>query len=194
MPKHQIDKTGLPQLILMIMPMVQVRFEQAVYGSFPFWHRGYGVLARSVGCRSEWLAELRTICQRYGESPAGTPQADSLFALRLRSGPWMIVGVHPLGFDDRDRPGALAFHALFIGRWAYRWAGADPFAFAGAMRRNWCPADQHRSLLSGRWTIRRTNQRLPPSNRAATNPGQPLALIVTALTGAPGCRPVKRAD
>ena len=29
----------------------------------------------------------------------------------------------------------MAFHALFVGPWAYRWAGADPFAFAGAIRR-----------------------------------------------------------
>ena len=91
------------------------------------------MLARSAGCRPEWLAELRTACQRYGEPPTGAAQADGLFALRLESGPWMIVGVHPQGCDDRDRPGALAFHALFVGRWAYRWAGADPFAFAGAI-------------------------------------------------------------
>ena len=36
-----------------------VRFEQAVYGSFPFWNRGYGVLARSAGCRPEWLADAQ---------------------------------------------------------------------------------------------------------------------------------------
>ena len=48
-----------------------IRFEQAVYGSFPFWNRGYGVLAHSTGCRPEWLAELRDVCQRYGEPPTG---------------------------------------------------------------------------------------------------------------------------
>ena len=47
-----------------------LHFEQAVYGSFPFWNRGYGVLAHSAGCRPEWLAELRHVCQRYGEPPA----------------------------------------------------------------------------------------------------------------------------
>ena len=55
----------------MIKLPVKVRFEQAVYGSFPFWHRGYAVLAHSAGCRPEWLAELRTVCQRCGEPPAG---------------------------------------------------------------------------------------------------------------------------
>jgi len=166
----------------MILPTVQVRFEQAVYGSFPFWHRGYGVLARSAGCRPEWLAELRTVCQRYGEPLAGTPQADGLFALPLKSGPWMIVGVHPLGCDDRDRPGALAFHALFVARWAYRWAGADPFAFASVLRRDWGPADQDRGLPAGCWTIRRANRRSSPSNPAMDTGQERLALIVTALT------------
>jgi len=166
----------------MIMPTVQVRFEQAVYGSFPFWHRGYGVLAQSARCRPEWLAELRTVCQRYGEPPAGTPPADGLFALPLKSGPWMIVGVHPLGCDDRDRPGALAFHALFVGRWAYRWAGADLFAFAAATRPDWSPADQDRSLPTGCWTIRRASRRSSPSNPAIDTGDQRLAAIVTALT------------
>ncbi len=78
----------------MIKLPVNVRFEQAVYGSFPFWNRGYAVLAHSAGCRPEWLAELRTACQRCGEPPAGLIPADSLFALRLQCGP----------VDDRGRP------------------------------------------------------------------------------------------
>ena len=114
-----------------------MRFEQAVYGSFPFWNRGYGVLAHSPGCRPEWLAELRTVCQRFGEPPAGTPHVEGLFALRLRSGPWLVAGVHSQGCDDRGRPGALAFHGLFIGRFAYAWAGSDPFAFKHQIRHNW---------------------------------------------------------
>jgi hypothetical protein len=162
----------------MCMPTVQVRFEQAVYGSFPFWNRGYGVLARSVRCRPEWLAELRIVCQRYGEPPPGTPQADCLFALRLKSGPWMIVGVHPLGHDDRGRPGALGFHALFVGRWAYRWAGADPFDFARAIQREWSSADEDRSLPSGCLTIRRS----APSTPTMATGDNRAAAIVTALT------------
>ena len=85
----------------------KVRFEQAVYGTFPFWHRGYGVLAHSAGCRPEWLAELRTVCQRFGEPPAGGREADAIFALRLERGPVLIAGVHPQGRDDQERPGAL---------------------------------------------------------------------------------------
>jgi hypothetical protein len=166
----------------MIKLPVKVRVEQAVYGSFPFWNRGYGVLAGSAGCRPEWLAELRIACQRYGEPPTGTAQADGLFALPLQSGPWMIVGVHPLGCDDRDRPGALAFHALFIRRWAYWWAGSNPFAFAGAIGRDWCAADQGRCLPSGCWPVRRTNRGASLPNPAETNGDQRLPLIVTALT------------
>src|SRR4051794_29680325 len=93
---------------------VQVRYEQAVYGSFPFWDRGYAVLAHSPGCRPEWLAGPRTARPPYGEPPAGAAEAPALFALRLERGPWLIVGVGPQGHDDRGRPGALAFHALFV--------------------------------------------------------------------------------
>src|SRR6516225_5989140 len=105
-----------------------VRYEQAVYGSFPFWNRGYAVLARSALCRPEWVNALRLAAQRFGEAPAGIIEQDCFFASRLPRGPWMIVGVFPQGCDDRGRPGALAFHAIFVSHWSYRWVGANPFA------------------------------------------------------------------
>jgi len=98
---------------LSVSPVV-IRYEQAVYGSFPFWDRGYAILAQSPGCRPEWVAELRAACQRFGDRPAGVSTVGGLFALRMSSGPWMIVGVGSPGSDDRGRPGALAFHALFV--------------------------------------------------------------------------------
>lgn len=119
------------------MARVAVDYEQAVYGSFPFWDRGYAVLAHSPGCRPEWLASLRDACQRFGERPAGAIEAPSLYAIRRDSGPWMIVGVRPQGRDDQGRPGALAFHALFIDPRAYRRAGACPFDFVPALRGDW---------------------------------------------------------
>jgi hypothetical protein len=164
----------------MIKLPLTVRFEQAVYGSFPFWHRGYAVLAHSAGCRPEWLAELRTVCQRCGEPPAGLSPADSLFALRLKCGTWMIVGVHPQGCDDQDRPGAVAFHALFVGRWAYRWIGADPFALAGALRRDWSAADRDRALPVITWTTGGTKTASAPIPASEDDPR--LAQIVGALT------------
>jgi hypothetical protein len=135
----------------MINLLLTIRFEQAVYGSFPFWNRGYSFLCRSAGCRPEWLAEMRMACQRYGEPPSGLAEADSLFTLRLASGPWMIVGVRLHGLDDQDRPGAMSFHGLFVGRWAYLLAGANPFAFAPAIRREWTSADQDRSMPAVRF-------------------------------------------
>lgn len=114
-----------------------VPFEQAVYGSFPFWDRGYAILAQSPGCRPEWLGELRAACQRYGERPPGAAEAGGLFALRLASGPWMIVRPSEQGCDDQGRPGALAFHALFVSPAHYRKAGYDPFRFAGALVSEW---------------------------------------------------------
>ncbi|HWE37250.1 MAG TPA: hypothetical protein VG406_11845, partial [Isosphaeraceae bacterium] len=116
---------------------VTVRFEQAVYGSFPFWDRGYDLLAHSPGCRPEWLAELKTICQGYGERPLGAAGAGGLFATQLRSGPWLVVGPAEQGLDDRGRPGAVAFHALFVEPRAYRKTGFDPFAFLDQFRRDW---------------------------------------------------------
>jgi hypothetical protein len=164
----------------MIKLPVKVRVEQAVYGSFPFWHRGYAVLAHSAGCRPEWLAELRTVCQRCGEPPAGLIPTDSLFALRLKCGPWMIVGTCPQGRDDQDRPGALAFHALFVGRWAYRWIGSDPFAFAPAMRGDWSAGDRDRTLPAVTWTAGRTE--VPTPSTPASDDDPRLAQFVNALT------------
>jgi hypothetical protein len=148
------------------MPLI--RFEQAVYGSFPFWDRGYGILARSADCRPEWLAALKTACQRFGERPAGIADADGLFAKRIDGGPWMIVGVSPQGDDDAGRPGALAFHALLIGRWTYALAGADPFVFSGLLRRDWSREDRGTTLPPGRAIIRRAGC------RASTDPAASL--------------------
>src|SRR4029077_2170877 len=107
-------------------------------------------------------------------------EEDGLFAMRLERGPWMIVGVSPQGCDDQDRPGALAFPSLFVGRWTYWWAGADPFAFAEALRRDWSRSDLDAILCSGCWTIRRA------TFRRSSNPDPPrhnerFAPIVTAL-------------
>jgi hypothetical protein len=162
----------------MINLPVRIRFEQAVYGTFPFWNRGYSVLALSTGCRRDWLAEMRTVCQRYGEPSPGVTGADSFFALRLRCGPWMIAGAYPRGNDDHDRPGALAFHALFVSPWAYRRVGANPFVFDGVLRREWFPADQDRTLPAGFWTPH--EPRIRVSSDLDDDPR--LARILLALT------------
>src|SRR4051812_11770256 len=118
---------------------MDILLEQLVYGSFPFWDRGYDVLARSPGCRPEWVADVLAACQRFGEAPAGVTPAPALFALPLPSGPWAIVGVEPQGADDRGRPGALAFHALLVNPEDYQRSGSNPFVFASSLRRAWSP-------------------------------------------------------
>ena len=50
---------------------MDILLEQLVYGSFPFWDRGYDVLARSPGCRAEWVADVLAACRQFGEAPAG---------------------------------------------------------------------------------------------------------------------------
>lgn len=130
---------------------VEIRYEQAVYGSFPFWDRGYSILAHSPGCRPEWLVGLRAACQQFGERPAGAAEASALFALKLDAGPWLIVGISPQGEDDRGRPGALAFHALFLDPRDYRRAGGNPFDFAPLLRKDWTAETE--TLPTGVWAV-----------------------------------------
>jgi hypothetical protein len=127
-----------------------ILLEQLVYGSFPFWDRGYDVLARSPGCRAEWVADVLAACRRFGEAPAGVTPAPAIFSLRLPSGPRAIVGIEPQGLDDRGRPGALAFHALLVDPRDDRKAGSSPFAFAGALRRDWSAGT---TLAAIPWTV-----------------------------------------
>src|SRR5262245_31693058 len=92
----------------------KVRYEQSVYGSFQFWSKGYGVLAKSPGCRPEWIQGLQNACQKFGEPPLGVIGDCGVFAMPLPDKTWMIVGAHSPGTDDRGRSGALTFHALFV--------------------------------------------------------------------------------
>ena len=114
-----------------------IHVEQAVYGSFPFRGQGYAMLSASPGCRAEWLADFRAACQNLGERPASAAETPALFALRLPSGPWVVAGVFPQGRDDRGRPGALAFHGLFLSPRAYRSFEADPFRLADRLKSDW---------------------------------------------------------
>ena len=144
-----------------------VAYEQAVYGSFRFWDRGYAVLARSGGCRPEWIQWLKGACQRIGERPPGFGELESLWALRMPGGAWMVVGMFPQGVDDRGRPGAQAFHALFVSRWAYWRAGANPFVFAPALRGDWEGADRDRLLPTDRLVLAGGDQ---PAEREPDDP------------------------
>jgi len=154
-------------------PSPVARFEQAVYGSFSFRDQGYGLLAWSPGCRDGWLAEFRAACQNLGERPAGVPEAPGVFALRLAGGPWAVVGVFPQGSDDRGRPGALAFHGLFLAPREYRKAGCDPFALVGALRDDWSAATPQ-ALPAGSWGVE------PPREAAGADPLAPE--VARALT------------
>ena len=72
----------------------------------------------------------------------------------------MIVGVSPQGEDDRGRPGALAFHALFLDPHDYRRAGGNPFDFASLLRKDWTAETQ--TLPSGVWTVEPAEPSPPP--------------------------------
>jgi len=153
---------------------VSIRYEQAVYGSFPFWDKGYAILARSPGCRDEWIADLRAVCQHYGERPAGAAEAGGVLALKLPSGPWAIIGPCPQGCDDQGRPGALAFHALFVSGSDYRKAGAFPFNLARNLGKDW--SAEATSLPSGSLVL----DTVPPADPSATENPQ-AARIAEAL-------------
>ncbi len=120
---------------------VRVRYEQAVYGSFPFWDKGYAILARSPGCRDEWIDEFRRICGLMGEKHTGAIDAASFFSTELGDrGPRIAALAFPTGNDDQGRPGAVAFHALFLDRRDFDRIAADPFALRSALRSDWTAA------------------------------------------------------
>jgi hypothetical protein len=63
-----------------------------------------------------------------------------MFALPLPvpgRGPWVVVGVSGTGRDDLGRPGALAFHGLFVEPRELRRSRLGPFALLGALRDDW---------------------------------------------------------
>lgn len=141
---------GVERGRIRIMP--RIAYEQAVYGSFPFWNRGYAMLAHSPGCRAGWLKEFERACQRYGEPGHGVSASGAMFAMRLPDRrAWMVVGVAPQGSDDRGRPGALAFHGLFVTSRELRKSRLGPFALTGAFREEWGP--ETTALESGVWPV-----------------------------------------
>jgi hypothetical protein len=88
----------------------------------------------------------------------------------------MIVQADSLGCDDQGRPGATAFHALFVGSWSYRRAGADPLAFAPAFRSDWTLDDHQRPLPPG--SFRPAAGRKDPSAKPDPRVGPILAALV----------------
>ena len=144
---------------------MRIWFEQAVYGSFAFWNRGYGVLAHSAGCRPEWLAELRSVCQRYGEPPTGADRIGRL--LRITAQEWSLAD-RGRSFSRLRRPwpsrcaGVSCPVRQQVGLSGS--AGSNPFAFEREIRGDWCEHDQHRPLPRGQLTVligpaARTNRR-----------------------------------
>lgn len=159
-----------------------MHFQQAVYGSFPFWERGYGLLARSPGCRGAWLSEFQAACRNLGEPPPGIPPARAWFARRRGDGGWMVVGIHPQGDDDHGRPGALAFHGLFVDWTTYARAGANPFPLAALTRGDWTTADRDRELPTGEFQAQGVFQRLFRRSRPALDDPR-VDAIARALAG-----------
>ncbi|MDB5351381.1 MAG: hypothetical protein JWN86_2628 [Planctomycetota bacterium] len=131
-----------------------IRYEQAVYGSFPFRDQGYGLLAYSPGCRGEWLKEFQAACRKIGERPRGDADlTGAMFSVRLGDrGPWAIVGISSPGADDRGRPDAMAFHGLFVDDKEFRRVDYNPFSLVGALRSDWS-ADT-KNLATGWCTVK----------------------------------------
>jgi hypothetical protein len=164
--------------------MVTIRVEQAVYGSFPFWDRGYALLAQSQGCSRESLDAFRAACAKYGERPHAVAPAAGLFAQRIPGREWMIVGVGESGPDDRGRPGALSFHAYFVTPRDYRRAGASPFGFEPFLKRAWEPRTQ--PLPAATLTLKPFGREQADDEILATD-SDPAALA-QAIAGALRCR------
>ncbi|MEW4567929.1 hypothetical protein AB1L88_08690 [Tautonia sp. JC769] len=116
-----------------------IAFEQAVYGTFPFWHRGYDILCSSPGCRAPWLSAMKETCQRLGERLRGAAPPGGLVTRWLDGGTWLVVRPFSPGSDDVGRPDAAAFHALFLGPESARRVRFDPFRLAPVFRVEWGP-------------------------------------------------------
>ncbi len=154
---------------------VHIRYEQAVYGSFPFRDQGYDLLAHSPGCAPEWLDWLKAVCPRLAPPPhEGTEGA--LSVLRPDRDTWAIIGASERGADDRGRPGAIAFHALFLTDQDYRRTNGDPFPLMARFRFYWGPDDHSLTAETAEVT---------PSPQAPL-PVKSLAYLVKAIQS--GCR------
>lgn len=116
---------------------VSITFDQAVYGSFPFWNRGYGVLGHSPAVTGEEVAEFVRICRDWGEPAREFQQIRALLAQPLATSRWLVTGVWSPGADDLGRPRALAFHGLFLDERAMGRLGYDPFPFESILRQDW---------------------------------------------------------
>ena len=88
---------------------MDILLEQVVYGSFPFWDRGYDVLARSPGCRADWLADVLGACQRFGEAPSGVTPAPALLRFRYRAAPGRLSASSPKEPTIGDAPAPWRF-------------------------------------------------------------------------------------
>lgn len=116
-------------------------FEQAVYGSFPFWHRGYDLLGHSPGCRPAWISAMKWTCQHLGERLRGVAPPGGLVTRWLDDGTWLILHPFSPGTDDVGRPDAVAFHAVFLSPKGARSARFDPFRFHSIFRDDWGPEE-----------------------------------------------------
>ncbi|RUL88487.1 hypothetical protein [Tautonia sociabilis] len=161
----------------------EIGFEQAVYGSFPFWHRGYDLLGRSPGCRPEWVAGMKEACQRLGERRRGESPPGGLVSRWLADGCWMVLRPFSPGSDDVGRPDAVAFHALFLQPKAAATAAFDPFQLLPAFREDFGPDSD--ALPSGAIALSRSSAG-----------GQPADARVEAIVEAlcKGCRVLVESD
>ena len=123
-------------------PAIRLELEQAAYGSFPFRGGGYAMLGYSPGCRPAWQTALKETAQRFGEPARGIEETEfGLVTQWLADGTWMVVAPFSPGADDRGRPGAMGFHALFLSPNQARKLFYDPFTLEPLLRRDFGPDD-----------------------------------------------------
>ena len=128
-----------------------ILLEQLVYGNFPFWDRGYDVLSWSPGFRPEWRAEVLAACRRFRRGPLRASRPRRRWS-RSRS---------PAA---PGRSSGSSRRASTTGAGPARWRStpcsstpatsarpaADPFAFAGALGRDWSAGT---TLAALPWTV-----------------------------------------
>jgi hypothetical protein len=112
-----------------------------VYGSFPFWDRGYALLGRSDGCPDAWVRAFVLACQRFGEPPRGVTRVGGVFSVTLGEGALGLVGPSLAGADDHGRPQALAFHGILLGASDLARLDGLPLLASREIRCGWDRAD-----------------------------------------------------
>jgi hypothetical protein len=104
-----------------------IGLEQAIYSE-----KQDALVARSLGFKEEWLADVQGLCSAFAERPSGTKYQACLFAQPLNRRFVAIVQV-----ADEAAGHGLLFHFLILSQRDYLDLAGDPFRIADRFPAQW---------------------------------------------------------